>query len=167
MEPIFDPGIPTTPYQLALKSPGLCQLHQNSNWALLSCNSPYSFCTHTSLKRSFSQAFCTCTGSPSFTTSNSNTNYLFFAFKTLQSPALPYLSMVIQCWAVSPHFCLSYTRLPCQLVQSLPLSIFVLTYTLHTLQKWEILLGTPKPTSSPPWKACCGDSSGLRHPRSL
>ena len=134
---------------------------------LLLCSSPYGFCTRTSLKRPFPQAFRPCAGSPSFTTSNSRTNYLFFTFKTLQSPALPYLSIATQCWAINPHFCLSYTRLPCQLVQAFPSSIFVLTYALRTLQKWDTLLGTPKPTSSPPWKACRGDSSGLRHPRSV
>lgn len=133
----------------------------------LLCSSPYGFCTHTSLKRPFPHAFHACSGSPSSTTSNSNANYLFFTFKTLQSPALPYLSITIQCWAIRPHFCLSYTRLPCQLVQSLPSSIFVLTYILHTLQKWEILLRTPRPASSPLRKACRGDSSGLRHPRSV
>lgn len=122
---------------------------------------------HTSLKRPFPHAFRACTGSPSFTALNSNANYLFFTIKTVQSPALPYLSIIIQCWATNPHFCLSYTRLPCQLVQSFPLRIFVLTYILCTLQKWEILLGTPKPTSSPAWKACRGDSSGLQHPRSI
>lgn len=48
-------------------------------------------------QKTIHHAFCASTGSPSSTTSNSSTNYLFFTFETLQSPALPYLSIIIQC----------------------------------------------------------------------
>lgn len=109
-EPTSDPDVPTTPFPAALPAHVFAIFAKTQDRPLV-----LQLSMHTSPK-TIHHAFCASTGSPSSATSNSSTNYLFFTFETLQSPALPYLSVIIQCWAIDPYFCFNYTRLPCQLV---------------------------------------------------